>query len=63
MARKYTKTETDKRSNSYTILRKGVKKVNIGKFWESIIVSLDYLVSARDLSLTKLVYNIDQIKL
>ena len=35
----------------------------IGEFWESIIVSLDYLVSARDLSLTKLVYNIDQIKL
>jgi hypothetical protein len=30
MARKYTKTETDKRGDSYTILRKGVKKVNIG---------------------------------
>jgi len=33
----------------------------IGEFWDSIIVSLDYLVSAKDLSLTKLVYNIDEI--
>ena len=30
MSRKYTKIETDKRGNSYTILRNGVKKVNIG---------------------------------
>lgn len=33
----------------------------IGEFWDSIIVSLDYLVNAKDLSLTKLVYNIDEI--
>lgn len=35
----------------------------IGEFWESIIVSLDYLVSAKDLSLMTLVYNINQIEI
>ena len=48
------------------IVRKMEQKppiILVGEFWESIIVSLDYLVSAKDLSLMTLVYNIDQIKI
>ena len=48
------------------IVRKMNKKTQIiliGEFWESIILSLGYLVNTKDLSLIKIVSNIDQILL